>query len=91
MHKKQDKYEIKPGDFKFPKSIINQIDETCSNGFMLIRINGEGDFEVYQRMNSVFNLALIPFLRMTADKMEESINPVAHSQIGEDDDEENFA
>lgn len=82
--------------FKFPNKLVNQIDE-FSDGFFLVVINTEGEFEVFQTLDSpVKSMAMHNFLQIYTnninaamqDTMGQSANPPTGNEDGQDDQDD---
>lgn len=68
VHKKE-----KFAHFKFPQSLLQQIDE-CSKGFVLFAVNDQNKFEVYRNMEDpVTAFGLINFIGTVGKVMQESL------------------
>lgn len=64
------KFEIFEQDYSFPKKqVLNILSETCSNGFVLIRIDESGNFETFSKISPVVKMALITYLPMMHDDL----------------------
>lgn len=59
--------------FKFPVALLNQINE-CSNGFFLVIVNENKEFEVFQNLeNPITHLGMINFLEIFSNSMQTSL------------------
>jgi hypothetical protein len=59
--------------FQFPPQLLNQIHE-CSNGFLLVTMNEDYEFEVFQNLNNpVSHLGMANFLEIFSHHMQESL------------------
>ncbi len=68
--------------FKFPRTVLNSINE-CTQGYFLLTINGDREFEVYQNLNdSVDHLAVVSFLDVHTQVMKDKIIDQATKQLG---------
>lgn len=59
--------------FVFPKQLLNQLAE-CSNGFFLVAVNQDNQFEIYQNLNSpILHMGMMNFLDVFSDSMQEQL------------------
>jgi len=68
--------------FKFPTSVLNQIDECSKGGFILFTINGEGDPVVFSKFDdSTSALALQYYAKNWTEVIHEINNKATFSNI----------
>ena len=81
---------------KIPKSIISQINENCSGGFILFASDSEGSVSCYSHFdNNMFALALSSYVQNWSDAVEQIsvdnlvsfMNKEAGEDTGEEDEE----
>ena len=66
--------------FKFPTSVLHQINE-CSNGFFLVTLNQNNEFEVFQNLESpVHFMSMATFLRVASEQMFKSVTS-SHNEV----------
>jgi len=81
---------------KIPKSIITQLNENCSGGFVLFASNDEGSVSCYNHFDSdLYALALSSYIKNWSDAIEQvsveslisSISKETETDSDEDDEE----
>lgn len=74
--------------FTFPKHLLNQIEE-CTNGYFLVTLNDELEFEVYQDLkNPAVNLGMLNFLEIYSTSAQQNIRDKSVNQLGEAETED---
>lgn len=74
--------------FKLPESFLNQLGE-FTNGYFLVVLTNEGKFEVYDKADTdADQLAMINFLDIHSDVLQDMLRVQAIEEVHEEDDED---